>query len=223
MTSPNAIDIHDPSGFVRLSDYVPDAIQEMRYATAYNFVGDRIDGYDLPLALLTREAAEAVRGAADEFRRQGYVLKVFDAYRPQRATDHFLRWLRDADDVRMKPFFYPELDKAVLIAEDYIGPRSGHSWGSTVDITLVDRATGRELDMGGPFDYFGDRSHADFTGDLTPGQRENRARLRGVMLSRGFRPLDSEWWHFHLIDEPYPRVCFDFPIDHSVVGRLPPR
>ena len=106
-TTASPIDLTDPSGFVRLSDYVPDLIQEMRYATAYNFVGEVIDGYGLPLALLTRPAAEAVRDAAEAFRRQGYVIKVFDAYRPQRATEHFLRWLRDASDTRMKPFFYP--------------------------------------------------------------------------------------------------------------------
>ena len=213
-------DIHDPSGFVLLSDYVPDALQEMRYATAFNFVGERIDGYDLPLALLTRPAAEAVRAAAEIFRQRGFAIKVFDAYRPQRATDHFLRWLKDARDTRMKPWFYPDLDKAVLIAEDYIGRRSGHSWGSTIDMTLVDLRTGRELDMGGPFDFFGDRSHADFVGNLTEAQRANRRLLREVMLSQGFLPLASEWWHFHLAEEPYPHVCFDFPIDASTVHRL---
>ena len=207
------MDIHDPSGFVLLSDFVPDVIQELRYATAFNFVGERIDGYDLPLALLTRQAAEAVRDAAAEFRRMGCLIKVYDAYRPQRATDHFLRWLKDVSDTRMKPWFYPELDKSVLIAEDYIGPRSGHSWGSTIDMSLVRLSDGRELDMGGPFDYFGDRSHADYAGGLTPAQRENRRLLLEVMLARGFAPLTSEWWHFHLIDEPFPRVCFDFPID----------
>lgn len=214
------IDIHDFSGFRRLSDYVPDAIQELRYATAFNFVGEIIDGYALPVALLTREAAEAVRAAAEAFRGMGYVIKVYDAYRPQRATDHFLRWLKDPGDARMKPYFYPELDKAVLIAEDYIGPRSGHSWGSTIDLSLVDLRTGRELDMGGPFDYFGDLSHADYAGDLTDAQRANRALLRRVMLAHGFKPLQSEWWHYHLIDEPFPHVCFDFPIDAATLARL---
>ena len=206
-----APDPMDATGFVKLSDYIPDLLEEMRYYTAFNFVGARIRGYDAPHAVMTREGAEAVRDAADEFRRRGCVIKVFDAYRPQRATDHFLEWLRDPGDTRMKPYFYPELDKSVLIAEDYIGPRSGHSRGSTIDMTLVDMFTGRELDMGGGFDYFGDRSHVDFDG-LTDAQRANRQLLRGVMLARGFRPLESEWWHFHLIDEPFPDTCFDFPV-----------
>ncbi|MBQ6374824.1 MAG: M15 family metallopeptidase [Clostridia bacterium] len=219
----DVIDIHDPSGFVRLSDHIPDAIQEMRYATAFNFVGTVIDGYALPVALMTRQAAEALRDAAAAFRRRGLLIKVFDAYRPQRATDHFLRWLRDPEDTRMKAWFYPELDKSTLIDNDYIGPRSGHSRGSTVDLTLVDMATGRELDMGGPFDYFGDRSHADYAGDLTPAQRDARAYLRDAMVSRGFLPLGSEWWHFRLADEPYPHTCFDFPIDIDTLQRLAPR
>lgn len=215
-----SIDIYDCSGFVRLSDYVPDCLQELRYATAFNFVGEVIDGYALPVALLTRPAAEAVRAAAEAFRRRGFVIKVFDAYRPQRATDHFLRWLKDPAADRMKPWFYPGLDKAELIREDYIGPRSGHSWGSTIDMTLVSLQTGRELDMGGPFDYFGERSHADYAGGLTEDQRVARGLLKRVMLDCGFRPLQSEWWHYHLIDEPFPRVCFDFPIDARTLERL---
>ncbi len=204
-------DILDASGFVKLADYVPDLLQEMRYFTAFNFVGERIQGYDAPWALMTREGAKAVADAAAEFRAMGCVVKVFDAYRPQMATDHFLRWLRDPDDIRMKPYFYPELDKSVLIAEDYIGPRSGHSRGSCVDMTLVDMRTGRELDMGGGFDYFGDRSHVDF-GGLTEEQRENRDLLHRVMRAQGFMPLESEWWHFHLSGEPYPHTCFNFSI-----------
>lgn len=209
----------DPSGFVRLDRYVPDILQELRYATAYNFVGAPIDGYGLPLALLTRQAAEATADAAEAFRRMGYIVKVFDAYRPQRATDHFLRWLADPAKDRMKPVFYPALDKSVLIAEDYIGPRSGHSRGSTLDITLVDAATGREVDMGGSFDYFGDRSHYGFPG-LSPAQRDARRLLRETMMARGFEPLESEWWHFHLKPEPFPDTCFDFPIDPDTLGRI---
>ena len=216
------IDPHDPSGFVRLSDCVPDCLQELRYASAFNFVGAPIDGYGLPVALLTRPAAEAVKAAAAEFRRRGYVVKVFDAYRPHRATLHFLRWLADPADDRMKPWFYPETDKSRLIEADYIGPRSGHSRGAAVDLTLVEMATGREADMGGPFDYFGDRSHADYIGDLSSAQRENRALLRAVMLDHGFAPLQSEWWHFHLTDESWPHTLFDFPIDAGALARLRP-
>ena len=213
-------DPRDPSGFVRLLDYVPDAQQAMRYATAFNFVGTPIDGYALPVALLARPAAQALREAAADFRRERLLIQVFDAYRPQRATDHFLRWLADPDDTRMKPWFYPAIDKASLIAADFIGPRSAHSRGSAVDITLVDMASGRAIDMGGPFDLFDARSRADFAGNLTPAQRDARLMLRTVMQAHGFVPLRSEWWHFRLAEEPYPDICFDFPIDASTLEKL---
>ena len=143
----------DPSGFVMLSDAVPDAVLEIRYHSAYNFVGERIDGYEAPVALLTREAAEALSAVSDDLAEQGYCLKIYDAYRPQRAVDHFRRWAADPEDVSMKDYFYPELDKSVLFSQGYISARSGHSRGSTVDLTLFDMASGREADMGGPFDW----------------------------------------------------------------------
>ena len=202
----------DSSNFVLLSEAVPDAILEIRYYSTYNFVGDRIDGYEEPLAMLTTEAADALKDVSDELKEKGYRLKIFDAYRPQMAVTHFMNWALDPDDVRMKDYFYPELDKNVLFSQGYIAEHSGHSRGSTVDLTLFDMNTEREVDMGGTFDYFGELSHPDYT-DITEDQYAMRMLLRDVMVKHGFRPLEEEWWHFTLDDEPYPDTYFTFPIN----------
>ena len=204
-------DPNDNSGFVFLSDVVPDAILEIRYYSTYNFVGDRIDGYEEPVAMLTKEAAEALKNVSDELVKKGYRLKIFDAYRPQRAVNHFARWAEDINDTRMKQYFYPELDKSVLFDQGYIDYKSGHSRGSTLDLTLFDMNTEKEVDMGGTFDYFGVKSHPDFK-DITEEQYNNRMILREAMLAHGFKPLSTEWWHFTLRDEPYPDTYFDFPV-----------
>ena len=197
--------------FVSIGEVVPDAILEIRYYTSYNFVGARIDGYLQPTALLTREAADSLRAVSDDLLAQGYRLKIFDAYRPQCAVDHFVRWAADVSDTLMKQYFYPNLDKSVLFEQEYILEKSGHTRGSTVDLTLFDMATEREVDMGGTFDWFGEESHPDYTG-ITPQQFANRMILREAMLRHGFKPLASEWWHFTLADEPYPDTYFTFPI-----------
>ena len=158
----------DASGFVLLSEVVPDVILEMRYYSTYNFVGERIDGYEQPVALLTVQAAKALRAVSDEVAAMGYRLKVFDAYRPQTAVTQFMRWAQEADDTRMQAYFYPETEKSALFSQGYIAERSGHSRGSTVDLTLLELRTGREGDMGGTFDYFGARSHAEFSGISIP-------------------------------------------------------
>ncbi len=208
----------DASGFVSLAEAVPDVILEIRYYSTYNFVGDRIDGYEEPCALLTKEAAEALQAAAADAEEQGYRLKVYDAYRPQMAVDNFVEWAEDVDDIRMKEYFYPELDKSVLFDQGYIDAKSGHSRGSTLDLTLFDMDTGKELDMGGTFDYFGELSHPDYVGDLTEKQIENRNTLRDIMVDNGFRPLDTEWWHFTLEEEPYPDTYFTFPVTSDSVA-----
>ena len=197
--------------FVSIGEVVPDAILEIRYYTSYNFVGARIDGYRQPTALLTREAADSLRAVSDDVLAQGYRLKIFDAYRPQCAVDHFVRWAADVSDTLMKPYFYPDLDKSVLFEQEYIMEKSGHTRGSTVDLTLFDMATEREVDMGGTFDWFGIESHPDYT-DITPQQYANRMILREAMLRHGFKPLASEWWHFTLADEPYPDTYFTVPV-----------
>lgn len=200
-------------GFVVLSEAVPDAILEIRYYSTYNFVGERISGYNEPIALLTKEAASALKEVSDELLEQGYQLKIYDAYRPQSAVDHFKAWALDLEDARMKAYFYPELDKSALFAQGYIAPKSGHSRGSTVDVTLVDRATGRDADMGGAFDYFGELSHPGYTAGLTEEQVGSRGILRAAMLAHGFKGIATEWWHFTLEDEPYPDTYFDFPVE----------
>ena len=206
----------DASDFVLLTDAVPDAILEIRYYSTYNFVGDRIDGYEQPTALLTKEAAAALKEVSDDLIEQGYRLKIFDAYRPQKAVTRFMNWAKDIDDTRMKAYFYPELDKSVLFDQGYIAEKSGHSRGSTVDLTLFDMTTEKEVDMGGTFDYFGELSHPDYT-DITDEQYRNRMILREAMLAHGFKPLVEEWWHFTLEDEPYPDTYFTFPVNESSV------
>lgn len=208
---------NDSSDFVMISDVVPDVILEIRYYSTYNFVGDRIDGYEQPTALLTKEAASALKDVSDDVKSQGYRLKIYDAYRPQKAVNHFEKWAKDVDDTQMKDYFYPELDKSVLFEQGYIANHSGHSRGSTVDLTLFDEKTGKELDMGGTFDYFGELSHPDYK-NITKKQYDNRMILRQAMVNHGFEPLDEEWWHFTLKDEPYPDTYFTFPVNEDSIS-----
>ncbi|MBQ9558657.1 MAG: M15 family metallopeptidase [Bacteroidaceae bacterium] len=220
----------DTSQFVTLTDAVPDAILEIRYFSTYNFVGSRIDGYQEPTALLTKQAAKALRAVSDDVAAQGYRLKIYDAYRPQCGVDHFVRWAADLSATEMKTYFYPDLDKSLLFVQEYIMEKSGHTRGSTVDLTLFDMQTEKELDMGGTFDWFGPESHPDFcgnpetgeyTGDnsksptgrsITEEQFRHRMILRRAMLAHGFKALDTEWWHFTLRDEPFPDTYFTFPV-----------
>lgn len=204
-------DIYDAAGFVSLSEVIPNVELDIRYYSTYNFVGDRINGYEEPLALLSKEAAQALSDAADDLAEQGLGIKIYDAYRPQTAVDHFISWANDWDDTRMKDDFYPELDKSVLFDYGYIAYRSGHSRGCTVDITLYDLDSKEDLDMGGTFDYFGQLSHPDYTG-ISDEQYHNRMILREAMTDNGFRPCYTEWWDFTLIDEPYPYTYFSFPV-----------
>lgn len=208
----------DPSGFVLLADYVPGIIQEIRYHSTYNFIGDRIDGYEEPCALLTIEAARALKAVANEVTVQGYRLKVFDAYRPVCAVKYFLLWGIEDQDIRMKPYFYPDLEKQELFERGYIAKQSSHSRGSTVDLTLLDMSTGKELDMGSPFDLFSEVSHPDFKG-ITEEQYANRMILRRVMERNGFLPIDCEWWHFTLANEPYPDTYFEFPVSSEYLRK----
>ena len=208
----------DPSAFVLLADYVPAIIQEIRYYSTYNFIGDRIDGYEEPCAILTMEAARALKSVSNEMNVMGYRLKVFDAYRPASAVKHFVLWGLEDTDIRMKPFFYPDLDKEELFMKGYIASRSSHSRGSTVDLTLLDMKTGKELDMGSPFDYFSEVSHPDYTG-ITKEQYENRMLLRNAMIRNGFEPYDCEWWHFTLRNEPFPDTYYAFPVSSSYLKR----
>ena len=206
------------SDFVLVSDYVPAVIQEIRYHSTYNFVGDRVDGYEQPCAILTKEAARALKEISNKLNVMGYRIKVFDAYRPATAVRHFTLWGVDDLDLRMKPFFYPDLEKQELFRKGYIASKSSHSRGSTIDLTLLDMKTGKEVDMGSPFDYFSEVSHPDYKG-VTKEQYENRMFLQDMMVRGGFEPIDCEWWHFTLMDEPYPDTYFDFPVSSEVLKR----
>ena len=208
----------DSSGFVVLADFVPDIIQEIRYHSSYNFIGERIDGYEEPVALLSLEAARALKDVSRELFVKGYRLKVFDAYRPARAVRQFVLWGLEDTDVRMKPYFYPDLEKQELFVKGYIAKQSSHSRGSTVDLTLLEMKTGKEADMGGPFDYFSELSHPDYKG-ITDEQFENRMLLRNAMLRNGFLPYDCEWWHFTLDNEPHPDTYFEFPVAAGYLRR----
>ena len=204
-------DTYRAADFVSVGEYIPDVLLDVRYYSTYNFVGARIDGYESPIVLLTRQAADALRPVNADMLSQGYRLVLYDGYRPQRAVDHFARWAEDLSADAMKPVFYPDVDKADLFEQGFIARRSGHSRGSTIDLTLLDAATGQLVDMGGPFDFFGELSHPDYTG-VTPAQQANRMRLREAMLKHGFKPLSTEWWHFTLQNEPWPDTYFDFPV-----------
>ena len=205
---------HDTSGFVLLADAVPGIVQEIRYYSTFNFIGDRIDGYEEPCAILSRDAARALQHVSGQAIVRGYRLKVFDAYRPASAVRHFVLWGIEDLDQRMKPFFYPDLEKEELFSQGYIAKQSSHSRGSTVDLTLLDMRTGREADMGTPFDWFSEQSHPD-SAAVTDEQRANRMMLRDLMTRNGFEPISCEWWHFTLRDEPYPDTYFDFPVSVS--------
>ena len=208
----------DSSGFILLSDVIPSIIQEIRYFSTYNFVGERIDGYEEPCAILTKEAARVLKTVSNELMVQGYRLKIFDAYRPASAVKHFVLWGIEDQDIRMKPYFYPELEKQELFSKGYIAKQSSHSRGSTVDLTLLDMKTGKEVDMGGPFDYFGELSHPDYK-NISAEQYENRMTLQQVMVRNGFVPFDCEWWHFTLKNEPYPDTYFDFPVSSNYLRK----
>jgi D-alanyl-D-alanine dipeptidase len=198
-----------PASFVDTATVVPGLVVEMRYVTDNNFVGRPIDGYEKPLCLLTREAAQALAGVARDLEPRGLKLKVFDCYRPKRAVAHFLRWAQAINDLKNKSAYYPDMEKSRLFSDGYIAARSGHSRGSTVDLTLVGEAG--ELDMGTPFDFLSPRSNVS-NPQVSAQARKYRALLAAAMSKRGFRPYDKEWWHFTLRGEPFPESYFDFPV-----------
>jgi D-alanyl-D-alanine dipeptidase len=200
-----------PAQFVDAATIVPGLVVDMRYAGTHNFVGRRIDGYERPRCLLTGAAAAALAAVARDLAPRGIVLKIFDCYRPTRAVANFVRWARDLGDSAGKAEFYPQVDKRTLFRDGYISPLSGHSRGSTIDLTLARADDGRELDMGTPFDFFSPKSWpAD--PNVSAEARANRVLLAGAMRQHGFRPYAREWWHFTLRHEPFPDTYFDFPI-----------
>jgi zinc D-Ala-D-Ala dipeptidase len=203
-----------PKGFVYVDQVVPGIVIELRYYTDHNFVGARVDGYLKPRCILTREAAAALLKVQEELRYFGFGLKIFDAYRPQQAVDHFVRWAENLEDIRTKTEFYPEINKNTLFRDGYIAGRSSHSRGSTADVTIISlqpESLGRELDMATNFDFFGPTSWPLF-GGIHPDQRAHRMLLQVLMKKHGFKPYPEEWWHFTLANEPFPDTYFNFPV-----------
>lgn len=206
--------------FVVLTDVIPDAILEIRYHSTYNFIGTRIPGYDEPTALMTRQAADSLKAVSDDLLKMGYRIKIFDAYRPQCAVDYFMEWGKNLNDTLMRQYFYPEIDKATIIPQGFVAQKSSHTRGSTVDLTLFDMTTQKEVDMGCTFDYFGIASNPGIQpgqpiGNYTPineEQYKNRMILRNIMIAHGFEPYENEWWHFTLKNEPFPDTYFTFPV-----------
>jgi D-alanyl-D-alanine dipeptidase len=208
-----------PAGFVYVDQVVPDIRTELSYRLTDNFVGATVDGYAGARAILTQQAAQALGLAQADLRAQGLGLLIFDAYRPQRAVNHFARWAKDLSDTAMKQRYYPEVEKTELFSQGYIAARSGHSRGSTVDLTLVSLSPPfQQLDMGTVFDFFSPSSWLDATG-LTATQEQNRALLQRTMKKYGFTPYSKEWWHFTLQSEPFPDTYFDFEIRDDLSAR----
>ena len=200
-----------PKGFVDAAAVIEGLAVDMRYFGDNNFVGTRIDGYERPRCLLTRQAADALAAIQRDLAGRGLALKMFDCYRPTRAVAHFIRWAQRIDDVKRKAEFYPDIDKRDLFRLGYIAARSGHSRGSTVDLTLIRRADGAELDMGPPYDFSGPQSGLSDR-RVSEEARKNRALLVGAMTRGGFRPYHKEWWHYTLANEPFPDTYFNFPV-----------
>lgn len=200
----------DKSDFIKVSSIIYDAAYDIRYYSDNNFTGKRIRGYNAPIAYMTKEGANALLKAANDLRKKGYRILVWDSYRPQKAVDNFVEWINNPIDDGDKSF-YPNLKKSDLIKGQYIAEKSGHSRGSTIDLTLI-KKDGSFVDMGGTFDLFSDISHPDYK-KLSREQKKNRKILHDAMIKAGFKGIDSEWWHYTLVNEPYPDTYFDFDVE----------
>ena len=201
---------YDKSDFVPVYTMINDAVYDIRYYSNYNFTGKKINGYKAPVAYMTKESLKALSQAADDLRKQGYRLLIWDTYRPQKAVNNFVTWINNPNDAGDKSF-YPNLEKSDLLKGQYIMEKSGHTRGSTVDLTLI-KKDGSFVDMGGTFDLFSEISHPDYK-KLTKEQKKNRKILHDAMIKAGLKGIDSEWWHFTLKNEPYPDTYFDFDVE----------
>jgi zinc D-Ala-D-Ala dipeptidase len=204
-----------PDGFVYVETVIPDIKIELRYFTGDNFIGSPVDGYLKPSCILTKEAAAALKEAQEELNTFGLGLKIYDAYRPQQAVDHFVRWAKDLRDTKMKDYYYPNVEKGNLFHDGYIAQKSSHSRGSTVDLTIIsfkESEANTDIDMGTTFDFFDTRSWPNDL-SISASQRAHRLLLQMIMKKHGFESYPKEWWHFTLKNEPYPDTYFDFPIE----------
>lgn len=201
-----------PKGFTYVKDIIPEINFDLRYYGSHNFVGEKIDGYKSPVLILSTAATYALEKVEKELNAKGMGLKIFDAYRPQKAVNHFKKWAIMVNDTLGKKEFYPKVDKRNLFKLGFIASKSGHSRGSTVDLTIITIHDGKEIDMGSPFDFFGSISHFD-TQEINHNQKKNRVLLKNIMSKYGFKGYVKEWWHFTLINEPYQKTYFDFNVD----------
>lgn len=203
-----------PEGFVYIKNVIPSIELELRYFGHDNFIGKPIDGYNKEKGIITKETAEALKKIQHELNNENLGLKIFDAYRPQKAVDHFARWAKKLNDTLKKHEYYPNVNKEDLFKLEYIAYRSGHSRGSTVDLTIIDLSTAekKELDMGSPYDFFGQESWVTY-GELSNEQLRNRMLIQKIMKRHHFKNYSQEWWHFTLKNEPFPNTYFNFPIE----------
>ena len=198
--------------FIDIKEYIPSIIIDLKYSSDDNFTGRVVKGYESPKCLLTFEAARSLKIIQTILNNSGYSLKIYDAYRPQRSVNHFINWSKNQSDTLKKSYFYPNLLKSNLFELGYIAASSSHSRGSTVDITLVEISSGKEIDMGSPYDFFGLESSHDYE-NISITQKNNRKLLLDVMTKNGFSSYSKEWWHYTFIDEPFPTTYFDFTIN----------
>ncbi|WP_233861176.1 M15 family metallopeptidase [Tenacibaculum piscium] len=201
-----------PKGFSYIHDISPTIRQEIRYCSENNFTGVSINGYQEAVLIGTTAMAKALKKVQTDLSKKGLSLKIFDAYRPQTAVNHFVKWARVTNDTLRKKQYYPTINKKYLFQKGFIASKSGHSRGSTVDLTIVNIKTGKELDMGSPYDFFGKSSYIAYP-KLTENQQENRQLLQTVMKTHNFRPYAKEWWHFTLRFEPFAKTYFSFPVE----------
>ena len=199
-----------PDGFVYLNDIDDSIIVDLKYFTNSNFTAQKVDYYYSNNAILTEEAAIALSRAQSQFKKLGYSLIVYDAYRPQSSVDFFVSWSKKQEDTVNKQVYYPNINKSDLFKLGYIAKKSGHSRGSTVDVSLVNISTKLEIDMGTIYDFFGVESSTFFP-DISEIQKNNRYLLYDIMIKNGFKNYSKEWWHFTLIDEPYNEY-YNFPV-----------
>lgn len=199
------------AGFVFIDEALPGVRWDAKYATWDNFTGTPVDGYELNRIVASLALADALLEATKQAATVGFGLLLWDAYRPQRAVDRFLEWSGQPEDGRTKPRFYPNIERPEMFTNGYVAPRSGHSRGSAVDLTLFRLDTGELAPMGGRHDLMDERSHHGAR-EVSALEVGNRWTLCGVMERSGFRRYECEWWHYALRDEPYPDTYFDFPI-----------
>ncbi|TXD48828.1 M15 family metallopeptidase [Polaribacter sp. IC073] len=201
-----------PKGFVYLENIAPTIKIELRYLSDTNFIGKPINGYKSNCIIVTTETGELLEKIQQELLKKGMSLKIFDAYRPQQAVDHFVKWAKVLEDTLMKNQYYPNVAKSQLFKQGYIASKSGHSRGSTVDLTIINTATEKELDMGSSYDFFGVQSHYSYK-KISQKQQENRMLLRKIMRAHNFKPYENEWWHFTLRNEPFRNTYFNFLVN----------